>query len=204
MQEMEYSAACLSFDAKNYHAWAHRQAILTAFGGALWPQELEYCQHLLEADVRNNSAWNQRAFILKKAPVGDLPAHEERYDSEFAYVVDKIGLAPNNDSVWAYFKGLTLLPGAPQRALAVDIRFKDACIDVLLTHVACVPALRLLADVYVEQAEVLSVVGGEAEMAAAAQARKLAVGLFENLSVSDGVRTCYYRYRLDKLQGATS
>lgn len=29
-QELEFAAACLTHDAKNYHAWAHRQAVLLA------------------------------------------------------------------------------------------------------------------------------------------------------------------------------
>lgn len=66
VQELEYAAECLAQDAKNYHAWAHRQAIVKQFG--LWQQELEVTSHLLEEDVRNNSAWNQRFFVLSKAP----------------------------------------------------------------------------------------------------------------------------------------
>ena len=65
MQELAYAAERLSEDAKNYHAWAHRQAIVKQFG--LWQQEREVTAHLLQEDVRNNSAWNQRFFVLSKS-----------------------------------------------------------------------------------------------------------------------------------------
>jgi hypothetical protein len=53
----------LEADAKNYHAWAHRQVVVAAAGA--WQQEMEYLQELLQQDVRNNSAWNQRAFVIR-------------------------------------------------------------------------------------------------------------------------------------------
>ena len=68
VQELIYAAHCLAEDAKNYHAWAHRQAIVKRFG--LWQQELEVVNSLLHEDVRNNSAWNQRFFILSESPHG--------------------------------------------------------------------------------------------------------------------------------------
>lgn len=72
---MAFSAACLQHDAKNYHAWAHRQAVLLALAGsedgsgpgggpaaaqraqaqALWSAELAFTERLLREDVRNNS-----------------------------------------------------------------------------------------------------------------------------------------------------
>eukprot|EP00889_Picochlorum_renovo_P003038 jgi/Picre1/30068/NNA_005439.t1 len=33
-EEMEFTRGCLEFDAKNYHVWAHRQAVLK-----MWPTE---------------------------------------------------------------------------------------------------------------------------------------------------------------------
>lgn len=57
---------CLTGDAKNYHAWAHRQLVVAAFGA--WGAEMEYTAELLEEDVRNNSAWNHRHFVIASAP----------------------------------------------------------------------------------------------------------------------------------------
>ncbi|KAF2300195.1 hypothetical protein GH714_010590 [Hevea brasiliensis] len=56
-KELQFTRKILSLDAKNYHAWSHRQWILQALGG--WEDELDYCGQLLKDDVFNNSAWNQ-------------------------------------------------------------------------------------------------------------------------------------------------
>lgn len=87
--ELQFVAEILSQDAKNYHAWQHRQWVIQvqihSLGVAcklfadlhlfmvclcvsqeykLWDGELEYVEELLEEDVRNNSAWNQRHFVI--------------------------------------------------------------------------------------------------------------------------------------------
>lgn len=64
------AAGALDTDAKNYHAWAHRQVVVAS--SAAWRQEQQYVARLLAEDVRNNSAWNQRFFILQ---VGLLVNH---------------------------------------------------------------------------------------------------------------------------------
>jgi len=61
----------LAADAKNYHAWAHRQAVVAAAG--TWRQELKYVDQLLQEDVRNNSAWNQRAYVMQVTLVMHAP-----------------------------------------------------------------------------------------------------------------------------------
>ncbi|XP_050209073.1 protein farnesyltransferase/geranylgeranyltransferase type-1 subunit alpha-like [Mercurialis annua] len=55
-KELQFIRKILSLDAKNCHAWSHRQWVLQALGG--WEDELDYCRQLLEDDVFNNSAWN--------------------------------------------------------------------------------------------------------------------------------------------------
>ena len=65
MQELEFAEHCLEDDPKNYHTWAHRQAVVERF--ALWEQELAYTAHMIQADVRNNSAWNQRFYIVSNS-----------------------------------------------------------------------------------------------------------------------------------------
>ena len=61
-QELEFTASILRIDAKNYHAWSHRQWVLSTY--ELWGGELAFVEGLLAEDLRNNSAWNQRYFIL--------------------------------------------------------------------------------------------------------------------------------------------
>ena len=69
-QELAFAERCLGLDPKNYHTWAHRQALVGAWGGGLWGAELAYAARQLDADPRNNSAWVQRAWVLRTAPEG--------------------------------------------------------------------------------------------------------------------------------------
>ena len=56
--ELDFIAVVLDEDAKNYHAWGHRQWVIKTCG--LWANELGYVDGLLQDDLRNNSAWNER------------------------------------------------------------------------------------------------------------------------------------------------
>ena len=60
--ELDFTASILQMDAKNYHAWQHRQWVLKNF--ELWDSELSYVDKLLAEDVMNNSAWNHRYFVI--------------------------------------------------------------------------------------------------------------------------------------------
>ena len=62
---MDFAADCLRVDAKNYHAWGHRLAMLQAFH--LWRSELELTGLLLKDDLYNNSAWSQRHVAFRMA-----------------------------------------------------------------------------------------------------------------------------------------
>ncbi|KAL2557694.1 protein farnesyltransferase/geranylgeranyltransferase type-1 subunit alpha [Forsythia ovata] len=59
--ELQFTQEIFSEDAKNYHAWSHRQWVLQALGG--WEDELAYCDKLLQEDIFNNSAWNQSGYF---------------------------------------------------------------------------------------------------------------------------------------------
>ena len=61
-KELEFTAEILRKDAKNYHAWQHRQSVIRGFN--LWNGELTFVTRLLEEDIRNNSAWNQRYYTI--------------------------------------------------------------------------------------------------------------------------------------------
>lgn len=66
MQELQFTAACLRVEPKNYHVWAHRQAVLLAAAAPeAWAAEAALIEQHLAPDVRNNSAWAQRAFLLR-------------------------------------------------------------------------------------------------------------------------------------------
>lgn len=120
-QELAITGEILKLDAKNYHAWAHRQWVLKSF--QLWSSELEFASSLLQEDISkfrsplftrihfsdlkniligNNSAWNHRFFILSNFKGFSL----EVVNTEIDYTTDLILKAPNNLSPWNYLSGL--------------------------------------------------------------------------------------------------
>jgi len=87
-------------DAKNYHCWAHRQWVVRTY--QLWEGEKQFIEDLLLADVRNNSAWNQRAFVVQATTT----MSESVRQAEIDWACEKAWLAPNNESAWAYIRGM--------------------------------------------------------------------------------------------------
>ena len=75
-KELEFTEEILRKDAKNYHAWQHRQAIVNGF--KMWENELGFVAKLLEEDLRNNSAWNHRFYsIMNTTGFTDSVAEKE-------------------------------------------------------------------------------------------------------------------------------
>jgi len=103
--EMEFIKIILKYDAKNYHAWAYRQWLMTRFN-LFDDSELQYIDELLEEDIRNNSAWNQRMFFYNNRPGILLDKDAE---NEINYAVEKIKILPNNKCPWNYLKGIIKL-----------------------------------------------------------------------------------------------
>ncbi|NXC91272.1 FNTA geranylgeranyltransferase, partial [Cercotrichas coryphoeus] len=100
-RELEFIADILNQDAKNYHAWQHRQWVIQEF--KLWDNELDYVDQLLREDVRNNSVWNQRHFVIFNTTGYDDPAVLDR---EVRYTLEMITAVPHNESAWNYLKGI--------------------------------------------------------------------------------------------------
>ena len=121
---------------------------------------------LLDLDIRNNSAWNHR-FMLKFGPRDEEPAglpnsnslpaeekgkadvvDEEVVDAELEYAKEKIVLAPQNRSPWAYTRGVLRVSG---RGLGEWAEFVGGFVgdgEVKSSH-----ALEWLVDVYAEDGE---------------------------------------------------
>ena len=95
-EELEFSESCLQVDTKNYHAWAHRQAVLSELGTeADLERELAFTTSLLHRDVMNNSAWSQRAFLIGSGAAVD-------WSAEFAATAGWIEGCVENEASWAY------------------------------------------------------------------------------------------------------
>jgi len=104
--ELEYTAAVFEEDAKNYHAWSHRQwIVLTVNSPTIWESELTYMNELITIDVRNNSAWNHRWFASHRAKK-DPPLSYEKATLEAEYALKAAELDPFNESPWRYLIGI--------------------------------------------------------------------------------------------------
>jgi len=101
-KEMEFTATQIKEDSKNYHAWSYRQWIIETQG--LWDEELIYVESLVKEDIRNNSAWNQRYFTITRNHT--KPLTKDIIEKEANFAIEYIKKAPNNQSSWAYLKGL--------------------------------------------------------------------------------------------------
>ncbi|KAJ2000248.1 CAAX geranylgeranyltransferase alpha subunit [Coemansia thaxteri] len=193
-RELQFIDRVIDQDSKNFHAWSHRQWVVRAYG--LWDQEMAFVDTQINQDVRNNSAWNQRYFALTRNQAADaFVLTKEAADAEIAYVIDKIKLAPNNESPWSYILGL-LLRHAPAmlyedllpsiNALASD---KNGALAVVSTPFYW----SALVDIYEKQAEVLD---AEQRDAVKGLAREACESLAEQY---DPVRAKYWKYRKQEL-----
>lgn len=99
-QELELTALLIEKDVKNYHAWQHRQWLLTTFSN--YSGEIEFISTLLNEDVRNNSAWNQRYFVV----VNSKNITAKMLNDEMEYAWNQILKARSNESAWNYLRGL--------------------------------------------------------------------------------------------------
>lgn len=104
-EEKRFTERILDMDAKNYHAWQHRQWFLGHFKN--YEDEVEFAESLIRADVRNNSVWNHRFFVITRTTGWT----QEVIDGEVNFTLEKISLAPNNESPWNYLGGILQKPG---------------------------------------------------------------------------------------------
>lgn len=109
-KELMYVSIILNEDAKNYHAWSHRQWLIRCSVAnhtceSLWEDELKYVHSLLEDDIRNNSAWNHRWFIVHKCSTS-TPLLLELAQREAKFALDAAERDPWNESPWSYFIGI--------------------------------------------------------------------------------------------------
>lgn len=64
--------------------------------------ELAFVNEMLKNDVRNNSVWNHRYFILNISEEG---FSSKIISEEINYIIDKLQICLNNESVWNYLRG---------------------------------------------------------------------------------------------------
>ncbi|EEQ88584.1 CaaX farnesyltransferase alpha subunit Ram2, variant [Blastomyces dermatitidis ER-3] len=216
--EQQFLMQVFALDSKNYHVWTYRHWLVRHF--KLWdhPQELADVETLIDQDVRNNSAWNHR-WTLKFGPRGDVDSgmpvgvvdkhgpkgsldvvDEELIDAELEYAKDKILLAPENKSPWAYARGVLRAAGRPLAELKgfaakFILEEVDSEGSVVKCQVKSSLAVEWLADVYVEEAEEKD---AEEEKARKAEAVRMLTLLKDKY---DPIRKNYWDYRIRMLDG---
>jgi protein farnesyltransferase/geranylgeranyltransferase type-1 subunit alpha len=174
--ELEFTKDMIAADeGKNYHAWAHRQWVIETYG--LWDKELDFIDDLLHGDLRNNSAWNQRYFVVAKWK----KLANEVIREELQYAVKFINKAANNQSPWAYLKGLLL---GKQYSDFPEV--KETCLALKEKFVGCAHVLAQLVEIY-EQ---------ENTPESKERARELCNILANNL---DNIRAKYWNYRSSQI-----
>ncbi|KAJ2047478.1 CAAX geranylgeranyltransferase alpha subunit [Coemansia sp. RSA 455] len=197
--ELQFVGEVIDNDSKNFHAWSHRQLVVRSYG--IWDQEMAYVETQINQDVRNNSAWNQRYFVLTANQSADeFVLSEEVADREIGYAVEKIKLAPNNESPWSYVIGLLTrhAPAMLYERLLPRISELAADKDYALAVTSTPFYWSALVDIYEEQAKALSVdERGDVD----AFAREACDSLAEKY---DPIRAKYWKYRKQALQTAAN
>lgn len=134
--ELAFTKDCLDFDAKNYHAWAHRQAMLRSWASSVdITAELQFSSDCLERDILNNSAWTQRAFVL------NLEACQISIMDEIEYSKSQIVKYVENEAAWAYFKHLALYGASTQKHVEIFLAFCSQCLQEYPCSIEAVSAV---------------------------------------------------------------
>ncbi|KAK0635338.1 hypothetical protein B0T17DRAFT_485575 [Bombardia bombarda] len=162
--EREFLSAILAHDTKNYHVWSYRSYLVSKLG-LFDAAEIAAMAALIGDDVRNNSAWSHRFFVVFSDPRQSTPGTaatdadpavpREVVDREAQYAMDKIYLAPQNQSAWNYLRGVLVKGGRGMRSVegfvsefVRGLGEGEEREDVLSTH-----ALDLLAEICKEKGE---------------------------------------------------
>lgn len=111
----------------------------------LFDGALDRIDLLLNDDVRNNSAWSHRHFVINKS-TGWTPAV---VDSEVAYTLDRLLLAPSNESACNYLRGV-----CAQHGLTRHPEIEQACLKVAREPAPSPYVLNLLLEIYTERLRV--------------------------------------------------
>jgi protein farnesyltransferase/geranylgeranyltransferase type-1 subunit alpha len=192
-------------DAKNYHAWSHRQwaanALPLAGGGVdSWVGEAAFARECLERDVLNNSAWNHLWFALSRgggaprAVVSDgrAPSVLEAADA-VTFAVSALARAPANESAWSFIRALAQVgsDAAPNH--------DTAALSSGRAWAACPAALEAAERFAATTAFAAEVLAEAAEARGDAQAAR---GHYDSAARIDPVRAAFWAAKRDALNAS--
>ncbi len=104
--ELESTDCLIELEPKHYNAWSHRLYLVTISPNILMG-ELSFADKFIDEDVRNNSAWSYRREIVRRVLETTSLSPEDSHtflQSEVSYCMQKIKLAPSNESPWVYLR----------------------------------------------------------------------------------------------------
>jgi len=130
--EMVFTDGCLQVDGKNYHAWAHRQALIREFwSDVVLRREQKFVVDCLGKDCYNNSAWTQKAFLLDMMEARGCKSCPEMYMDEMQSTMSHLEHVVDNESAWAFLKHIGLYRAPSQEHLEEYLRF---CAKMIKIH----------------------------------------------------------------------
>ena len=136
-------------DAKNYHAWAHRQWVLTTCAGdarhitpsdtlMLYLGEMDFANAMIGVDVRNNSAWSQR-FFARKWLVGRGNDLHKSQANELRWALGYVARDASNESAWKYAHALLRWSQSAELSQLREMLL-NACEAAIQATGDCIPA----------------------------------------------------------------
>lgn len=172
-EELNWCAALIAQDSKNYHAWDYRQWVIRFFGH--WKYELEYTEFLINSDLRNNSAWTHRFFVLvhsaetskkdeSNTTAGDNGGNggstpnlqaffpKDLVEREIAFAAKYIRKAPaSNQSAWMFLAGLV---ERSEHGMFADFpAVKSLCLEIEAACPKSAYCAAMLVDIFDEEGE---------------------------------------------------
>ena len=145
-EEMIFTDGCLEVDGKNYHAWAHRQALIREFwSDSVLKREQKFVIDCLGKDCYNNSAWTQKAFLLDMMEAHGCTSCHEMYMDEMLSTMSHLERVVDNDSAWAFLKHIGLYRAPDKEHLEEYLRF---CAEMVKKHPNCIEVGTALLDYY--------------------------------------------------------
>lgn len=100
-------------DAKNHHAWLHRQWLLRTFDQ--WQREEAAIERILEEDPRNNSAWAHAMFVATRGSGEAAALSADDRLQLWAFALPRVSRLVGNDAAWSFLRRVALIPVTPSQ-----------------------------------------------------------------------------------------
>ncbi|KAI8615778.1 hypothetical protein BC830DRAFT_261376 [Chytriomyces sp. MP71] len=124
-RELILCQAMLDMDARNFHGWDYRRAILKKSGRTADASELEYTAAKIRQNFSNYSAWHYRGKLIARSAMADAE-RDAVVQKDFETVRNAIYTEPADQSAWLYQRWLL---GEKEAPLSVEWAHLEATSD---------------------------------------------------------------------------